>query len=95
MLIRPEAEADVVTARAWYERQRSGLGAAFLLCLEEVFDRIDRTPELYVVRLCIARTRVSVTEAVASRVRPTGSSRACWGCCPMIRSQPVHLRGAA
>ncbi len=49
MLIRPEAETDVVTARAWYERQRSGLGAAFLLCIEEVLDRIDRTPELYPV----------------------------------------------
>ena len=49
MIIRPEAEADLVTARAWYERQRSGLGAAFLLCIEEVLDRIDRTPELYPV----------------------------------------------
>jgi toxin ParE1/3/4 len=49
MIIRPEAEADLVTARAWYERQREGLGAAFLLCVEEVLDRIDRTPELYPV----------------------------------------------
>ena len=49
MRIRPEAETDLVTARAWYERQREGLGAAFLLCVEEVLDRIDRTPELYPV----------------------------------------------
>ena len=49
MIIRPEAEADVVTARAWYERQREGLGAAFLLCVEEVLDHIARTPELYPV----------------------------------------------
>jgi plasmid stabilization system protein ParE len=49
MIIRPEAETDLVTARAWYERQREGLGAAFLLCVEEVLDRIDRTPELYPV----------------------------------------------
>jgi plasmid stabilization system protein ParE len=47
MIIRPEAEADLVTARDWYERQRTGLGAAFLLCVEEVLERIDRTPEIY------------------------------------------------
>ena len=28
MIIRPEAEADVANARDWYERQRTGLGAA-------------------------------------------------------------------
>ena len=48
MIIRPEAEADLVNARDWYERQRAGLGAAFLLCVEEVCERIDRTPEIYV-----------------------------------------------
>jgi hypothetical protein len=46
MLIRPEAEADLVNARDWYERQREGLGAAFLLCVEEVLERIGRTPEM-------------------------------------------------
>ena len=49
MIIRPEAEADLVNARDWYERQRAGLGAAFLLCVEEVLDRIDRTPEIDVI----------------------------------------------
>ena len=47
MIIRPEAEADLVNARDWYERQREGLGAAFLLCVEEVLERIGRTPEIY------------------------------------------------
>jgi plasmid stabilization system protein ParE len=47
MIIRPEAEVDLVTARDWYERQREGLGAAFLLCVEEVLERIGRTPEMY------------------------------------------------
>jgi hypothetical protein len=56
MIIRPEAEADLTSARAWYERQREGLGAAFLLCVEEVLERIGRTPEMYTVvyRACIA-----------------------------------------
>jgi plasmid stabilization system protein ParE len=47
MIIRAEAEADLISARTWYERQREGLGAAFLLCVEEVLERIGRTPELY------------------------------------------------
>jgi plasmid stabilization system protein ParE len=47
MIIRPEAEADLANARTWYERQRAGLGAAFLLCVEEVLECIDRTRELY------------------------------------------------
>jgi plasmid stabilization system protein ParE len=47
MIIRPEAEADLATARDWYERQHAGLGAEFLLCVEEVLERIGRTPEMY------------------------------------------------
>ncbi len=47
MIIRPEAEADLADAQDWYERQRQGLGAEFLLCVEEVLARIDRTPEMY------------------------------------------------
>lgn len=34
-LIRPEAEAELNEAYLWYERQREGLGADFLLCFEE------------------------------------------------------------
>lgn len=47
MIIRPEAEADVADAQEWYERQRQGLGAEFVLCVEEVFARIERTPGMY------------------------------------------------
>lgn len=49
MILRPEAEVDLVYARGWYERQRAGLGTAFLLCVEGVLERIDRSPELYAV----------------------------------------------
>ena len=49
MIIRPEAEADLANARDWYERQRAGLGAEFLLCVEEVLERIGRTPEMYMM----------------------------------------------
>ena len=49
MIIRPEAEADLAHARDWYEGQHARLGAEFLLCVEEVLERIDRTPEMYMV----------------------------------------------
>ena len=49
MIILPEAEADLEYARNWYESQRDGLGAAFLLAMEEVLERIGRTPEMNAV----------------------------------------------
>ena len=49
MIIRPEAEADIMSARDWYERQRAGLGDAFLMAVEEVLLRIQSTPESYAV----------------------------------------------
>jgi plasmid stabilization system protein ParE len=49
VIIRPEGEADLANARDWYEQQRAGLGAEFLLCVEEVLERINRMPEIYAV----------------------------------------------
>lgn len=49
MIVRPEAEADLVEAREWYDRQSDGLGADFLLCVEEVFQQIDRMPAIHQV----------------------------------------------
>lgn len=49
MVIRPVAEVDLVTARAWYERQREGLGAEFILCVEEALERISRMPAMYAI----------------------------------------------
>ena len=46
MIVRPEADADLVAARAWYERQREGLGAELILCVEEALERISRMPEM-------------------------------------------------
>ena len=47
VLIRPEAEADLDEAYRWYEQQREGLGADFLLCFEEALEQIRLTPEIY------------------------------------------------
>ncbi len=47
LLLRPEAQADLDEAYYWYEQRHEGLGADFLLCVEEGLERIRRTPELY------------------------------------------------
>jgi toxin ParE1/3/4 len=47
LIIRPEAEQDLAEGRDWYEGRRVGLGVAFLTAVEEVFDSIRETPELY------------------------------------------------
>lgn len=44
---RPESEADLLQARDWYERQRSGLGDAFSDRAEEAIVRIQRMPRMY------------------------------------------------
>lgn len=42
--VRPEAEVDAFEAASWYERERVGLGSAFLARLERVFTRIESGP---------------------------------------------------
>ena len=36
-----------VSTSTWYERQREGLGADFLLCVEETLQKVRRNPEVY------------------------------------------------
>jgi toxin ParE1/3/4 len=47
LIVNPEAEADLAEAKAWYDERRTGLGDDLILCVEEVFERIRRTPGLY------------------------------------------------
>ena len=46
---RPEAEADVLTTRDWYEQQQSGLGSQFVDGLSVLLDRIKAMPRMYAV----------------------------------------------
>jgi toxin ParE1/3/4 len=46
LLIRPEAEQDMVDGRDWYESQRQGLGADFLMAIDEMLGAILATPQL-------------------------------------------------
>lgn len=46
LMIRPEAEHDLLAGRDWYDGQRPGLGTEFLTAVDVVFDRIRQSPEL-------------------------------------------------
>ena len=50
IILVPEAVADVTAAYDWYEGETSGLGEAFLICLEEAYALIAQHPLHYPVR---------------------------------------------
>lgn len=47
LVIRPEAQADLLEARDWYNRQRTGLGEQFVEAVEHFFERVRTDPNLY------------------------------------------------
>ncbi len=47
LIIRPEAEAEMTDAFDWYEDRVPDLGSEFLLCVDAVFNAIQRTPPQY------------------------------------------------
>jgi toxin ParE1/3/4 len=47
LVVRPEAQTDLLEARDWYNRQREGLGQEFVDSVEELFGRIRADPEFY------------------------------------------------
>jgi plasmid stabilization system protein ParE len=47
LIVRPEAEADIGDAYAWYEAQLPGLGQRFLGEVSRCFDQIQSAPKRY------------------------------------------------
>jgi plasmid stabilization system protein ParE len=47
VVFRPEAQADLLQTREWYERQGLGLGDAFSDRAEEAIERVQRMPRMY------------------------------------------------
>jgi len=47
LIIEPEAEADLLEAYQWYERQRIGLGDDLLLCFEATIEEICHRPSSF------------------------------------------------
>jgi toxin ParE1/3/4 len=46
VLFRSEAEIEIDEAYRWYEGRREGLGADFLLCVEEALEKVRRDPDM-------------------------------------------------
>lgn len=51
VVLRPEAEDDLLAARAWYEQESSELAEAFADSFEAIIARLEAMPELYVIAL--------------------------------------------
>lgn len=45
--VAPAARAELVDAAAWYERERAGLGAAFIDAADAVVERMRQTPLIF------------------------------------------------
>lgn len=45
--IAPRAEADLMDAFNWYEKQSTGLGHEFLRCIEARLNHIARMPQIF------------------------------------------------
>lgn len=60
VILRPEAERDLISARDWYDQQRAGLGDEFTAEVSVISDRLAATPKLFTtiwqdVRACRVR----------------------------------------
>jgi len=47
LVLRPQAETEVLDARGWYEEQQPGLGGAFAAEVDTALARIAQTPLAY------------------------------------------------
>jgi plasmid stabilization system protein ParE len=50
LVVRPEVDADLLEAEAWYERQEAGLGREFLRAARDTIDSLAANPLAYQVR---------------------------------------------
>lgn len=49
-VVRPEVDADLQKAEAWYEQQQPGLGNDFLRVMRKAMSRLPRNPLLHRIR---------------------------------------------
>ncbi len=75
LLIRANAKHDIVEASSWYERQRPGLGTAFLHELDTAIARVVENPAQF------ALFRDSLSQASSSGSLPL---------CGLLRPEPAH-----
>lgn len=58
LIIKEEADLDIITSYLWYEEQRIGLGEEFLEEIEEYLKIISINPYLYEIKYKEQRTAV-------------------------------------
>jgi plasmid stabilization system protein ParE len=49
VILRPEAQADLLETRDWYDQQELGLGMAFADSVDEAVARIEAMPQMYAI----------------------------------------------
>lgn len=49
LVVRPDAESDLLQALNWYDNQRTGLGDEFLSAVDVRFDEIVESPESFAI----------------------------------------------
>jgi len=49
LIVRPEVDADLLEAEAWYEQQEEGLGREFLRDARDTIDNLSANPLIYQV----------------------------------------------
>ena len=49
IVLRPEVEQDLRSARDWYDVRRDGLGDEFSMQVSQMFDTIGKMPEMFAV----------------------------------------------
>lgn len=59
LIVRPEAEVDILQAFTWYEEQRPGLGRAFLEEVSRSLNAIEQRPLSFALIDDIARRAVT------------------------------------
>lgn len=47
VIFKPDAEAEIEQAHAWYEQRTAGLGDEFLRCVDACIASVQRNPELF------------------------------------------------
>ena len=49
LIVRPEAEVDILAGRDWYDRRRDGLGDEFVQSLSDLLRHIQESPAHFAV----------------------------------------------
>ena len=49
VVLRPEAQQDLLSARDWYDQRQTGLGDTFAVQVSAVFDHLAAMPESFTV----------------------------------------------